>query len=225
MTVDQQLEAIRDVWASLQTDGRVPSPDPHDGRERADREIETGWSTRSTRTVFEGRATLVEHEVQLPDGSHLGYLVDESVPFSVASLILDGDDVILTRQYRYPLDRWIHDLPGGGGRSEEQPLDAARRELEEELGLIADDLRPLHTFFMNPGRAAWPTHLFISTSGLRAGRADTSDPGEQVRLVRMSLIELDQLITNGTIVDPPLMVARAVAAARGLLPPLGPIAG
>ncbi|WP_285042101.1 NUDIX domain-containing protein [Plantibacter sp. LMC-P-059a] len=225
MTVGQQLEAIRGVWASLQTDGRVPSPDPHSDRERADGEIETGWSTRSTRTVFEGRVTVVEHEVQLPDGSRLDYLVDESVPFSVASLIVDGDDVMLARQYRYPLDRWIYDLPGGGGRSEEQPIDAARRELEEELGLIVDDLRPLHTFFMNPGRAAWPTHLFISTSGLRAGRPDTSDPGEQVRLVRMPLIELDQLITDGTIVDPPLIVARAAAAARGLLPPLGPIAG
>ncbi|WP_285035584.1 NUDIX domain-containing protein [Plantibacter sp. ME-Dv--P-095] len=225
MTVDQQLQAIRDVWASLQTDGRVPSLDPHRDPERTDGEIETGWSTRSTRTVFEGRVTLVEHEVEVPGGSRLGYLVDESVPFSVASLIVDGDDVILARQYRYPVDRWIYDLPGGGGRGEERPIDAARRELEEELGLIVDDLRPLHTFFMNPGRAAWPTHLFISTSGLRAGHADTSDPGEQVRLVRMPLIELDQLITDGTIVDPPLMVARAAAAARGLLPPLRPIAG
>ena len=164
---------------------------------------------------------MVDHEVRLPDGSRSRYLVDESVPFSVASLIIDGDDVLLARQYRYPLDRWIYDLPGGAGRTDEAPLEAARRELDEELGIVPDDLRPLHTFFMNPGRASWPTHLFISTRGVRAGLADLSDPAEQVRLVRIPLSELDALIAGGTIVDPPLIVARAVAAAQGILPPLG----
>ena len=131
--------------------------------------------------------------------------------------------MLLARQYRYPLDRWIYDLPGGGGRIDEEPIDAARRELEEELGVVADDLRPLHTFFMNPGRASWPTHLFISTTSLRSGTVDESDPAEQVRLARITLVELDGLIADGTIVDPALIVARAVAAAKGELPPLGPI--
>ena len=182
---------------------------------------ESRWTMLEKTTVQRGRVTLVDHEVRLPDGSRSEYLVDESVPFSVASLIIDGDDVLLARQYRYPLDRWIHDLPGGAGRTDEAPLDAARRELEEELGIVPDDLRPLHTFFMNPGRASWPTHLFISTRGIRPGLADLSDPAEQVRLVRIPLSELDALIATGAIVDPPLIVARAVAAAQGILPPLG----
>jgi ADP-ribose pyrophosphatase len=76
---------------------------------------------------------------------------------------------------------------------------------------------------MNPGRASWPTHLFISTSGLRSGTVDESDPAEQVRLARITLVELDAMIADGTIVDPALIVARAVAAAKGELPPLGPI--
>lgn len=182
---------------------------------------EARWSTLGKTTVHEGRVTLVDHEVLLPDGSRMNYVVDESAPFSVAALVLDGDDVLLTRQYRYPLDRWIFDLPGGGGRAAEEPVDAARRELEEELGVVADNLRPLHTFFMNPGRAAWPTHLFISTSPQRRGEVDTSDPAEQVRLARVPLATLDGLIADGTIVDPPLIVARAAAAAQGELPPLG----
>jgi ADP-ribose pyrophosphatase len=72
-----------------------------------------------------------------------------------------------------------------------------------------DDVRPLHTFFMNPGRASWPTHLFISTQGLQAGNADTSDPAEQVQLAQMPLADLDEF---------------AAAAAKGELPPLGAIA-
>lgn len=183
------------------------------------------WTTLGRTTVYRGRVTLIDHEVLLPDGSRLNYVVDESAPFSVATLVIDGDHVLLTRQYRYPLDRWIYDLPGGGGRRDEEPISAARRELEEELGLVPDDLRPLHTFFMNPGRASWPTHLFISTQGFHSGQADKSDPAEQVRLARIPLPELDALIATGVIVDPPLIVARAAAAAQGELPPLAASTG
>jgi len=70
--------------------------------------------------------------------------------------------VLLTRQYRYPINRWIYDLPGGAGAEDEIPAEAASCQLEEELGLIPNDLALLHTFFVNPGRSAWPEDL---TSG------------------------------------------------------------
>ncbi|WP_345751976.1 NUDIX hydrolase [Microbacterium rhizophilus] len=182
---------------------------------------EPGWATLSESVVYRGRLTLVDHAVRLPDGTQTSYEVDESIPFAVATLVVDGDHVLLARQYRYPLRRWIYDLPGGAGHESEEPVEAARRELEEELGIIADDLRPLHTFFINPGRTAWPVHLMIATAGVRVGQADLSDPSEQVRLVRVALTELDGLIARGEIVDPALIVARAVGAASGVLPPLG----
>lgn len=181
---------------------------------------EPHWTAIGRSVAHAGRVILVDHTVLLPDGSQTSFEVDESVPYSVAALVVDGDDVLISRQYRYAIDRWIYDLPGGGGRADEAPLAAARRELEEELGIVPDDLRHLHTFFMNPGRAAWPTHLFISTSGFAWTRPDTSDPAEQVRLARMPLAELDALISQGVIVDAPLIVARALAAATGHLPPL-----
>lgn len=182
---------------------------------------EEHWTTTGRSVAYNGRVTLVEHTVLLPDGSQTSFEVDESVPFSVATLVMDGPDALLTRQYRYAIDRWIYDLPGGGGLADEDPLHAAQRELEEELGIVPDDLRHLHTFFMNPGRAAWPTHLFISTAGFAWTHPDASDPAEQVRLARMPLAELDALIAQGFVVDPPLIVARALAAATGQLPVLG----
>lgn len=181
---------------------------------------ELSWTALATRVPYQGRVTLVEHTVRLPDGGETTYEVDESIPFAVATLVTDGDDLLLTRQYRYPLRRWIYDLPGGAGSATETPSDAARRELEEELGVIATVLEPLHTFSANPGRTAWPVHFF-SRGTLRSGSADTTDPSEQVQLARMGVAELDALIAQGEIVDPSLIIARACAAASGLLPPLG----
>jgi 8-oxo-dGTP pyrophosphatase MutT (NUDIX family) len=141
-------------------------------------ETEPGWQTLSRREAYVGRVRIVEHEVVLPDGTSSTYEVDESVPFAVATLVVEEAQVVLARQYRYPLDRWIFDLPGGAGHATETPEDAARRELEEELGLIATELVPLQTFFVNPGRAAWPVHLFLCVTETRPGVADTSDPAE-----------------------------------------------
>lgn len=181
---------------------------------------EQRWRWLSTRERHRGRVRIDADEVELPGGERLTYEVDRSVPYSVAALVVLGDEVLLSRQYRYAIDRWILDLPGGGGSLTESPEDAARRELEEELGLIAEDLIPLHTFSLNPGRAVWPTHLFFSTE-LRRGHALLNDPAEQVRLVRMPLAELDRLIAEGEILDSALLVARMMAAAKGLLPPVG----
>jgi 8-oxo-dGTP pyrophosphatase MutT (NUDIX family) len=177
---------------------------------------------RKREVIHQGRVVLFDHTVVLADGTEANYEVDESIPFAVATLVVDGDAVFLTRQYRYPIGRWIYDLPAGAGEGDETPQAAALRELEEETGLVANDLRPLHVFYMNPGRSAWPVHVFVCTMGTTKGQADRSDPTEQVRLLRMPVRELDARIASGEIVDPPVIVARSAAAVQGILPDLRP---
>lgn len=181
---------------------------------------ERRWTTLARSMSYSGRVTLSTHRVRIDDASEISYEVDESFPYAVATLVIDDDAVLLARQYRYPINRWIFDLPGGAGTVDEVPRDAAQRELEEELGLVANELRLLHTFYVNPGRAAWPVHVFVCTAGTSQGSIDTSDPAEQVTLVRMTIAELDARVASGEIVDPTLIIARAAAAAQGVLPPL-----
>ncbi|MDQ4215351.1 NUDIX hydrolase [Microbacterium capsulatum] len=189
-------------------------------RLRASNPGEPRWHWLATRELHRGRVRIDADEVELPSGERTVFEVDRSIPFSVATLILDGEHVLVSRQYRYAIDRWILDLPGGAGRSGEAPEAAARRELAEELGLAAGELLPLHTFFPSPGRSVWATHLFLAAR-VRPGRAAQDDRPGRVQQVRMSLAELDGLISAGEIVDPPLLVARTMAAAKGLLPPIG----
>ncbi|WP_213814443.1 NUDIX hydrolase [Glaciihabitans sp. dw_435] len=179
---------------------------------------ELHWTTTGSREVYRGRVVVTEHDVVLPGGGTSTFEVDESIPFAVAVLIVDElSRLCLTRQYRYAIDRWIYDLPGGAGDADERPVDAAFRECREEIGLIPVSLDPLHTFFPNPGRVAWPAHIFFCRA-TSVGVADTSDPAEQVTAVWITLEELDRLIASGDIVDPAVLIARVMAAARGLLP-------
>lgn len=183
---------------------------------------ETKWLRGERRTAYDGRVVVAECDAALPTGERTTFEVDESIPFAVAVLLSDGaGSVWLTRQYRFALDAWIYDLPGGAGQVGEDPARAAARECEEETGILPDSLTPLHTFFPNPGRAAWPSHLFFAEAGA-PGRADRSDPSEQVQAVRIPIDDLDSLIRAGSIVDPSLLIARTFAALRGFLPPLPP---
>lgn len=178
---------------------------------------EPHWETLSEETLHRGRMTVVQHDVELPSGERITYEVDASIPFAVAILVLlPNGEVHLSRQYRYPIKQWIYDLPGGAGHADETPMEAAVRECEEETGLIAEVLKPLHTFWLNPGRSSWPVHIFVCTS-TTPGTIDRSDPAEQVIGVRMRVSELDERIAAGEIVDPTLLVARLMAGARGLL--------
>ena len=186
-------------------------------------EIEPKWETTDRSLIHDGRAIIYDHTVTLPDGSQTHYEVDESVPFAAAVLVVNGDHVLVTRQYRYPIDRWIFDLPAGGAEDGEEPIDTARRELEEEAGIVPVSLVPLHTFLLNPGRTSWPVHLFFSSGVATTGIAARDDPAEQVSAVWLRVEELNSLIARGEIVDPTLIIARTMAVSRGLMPPLRPL--
>ncbi|NQX13379.1 NUDIX hydrolase [Microbacteriaceae bacterium VKM Ac-2855] len=177
-----------------------------------------GWKTLDRRVAYSGRVVISEHTVELPNGEQSTFEVDESIPYAVAVLIVDADhNVFLARQYRYAIDQWIYDLPGGAGHREETVEAAARRECEEETGLVPRRLEHLHTFYPNPGRSAWPAHLFLART-THIGAADVSDPAEQVTTVTIPLEELDALIRAGRIVDPGLLLARMYAGLKGALP-------
>jgi len=59
-------------------------------------------------------------------------------PRASAAVVIDGDDVILTRQARYAIDRHVLEIVKGGADGDESPQAAAERELREELGIVAN---------------------------------------------------------------------------------------
>ena len=100
----------------------------------------------------------------------------------------DEDRVIMVRQYRVATGRMLLEIPAGGldlgpDGSKEDPERAARRELEEETGLVADHWRKLGEAFSAPGFTEELMHLYLAT-GLRPASADGHvSPDEDERLL------------------------------------------
>ena len=96
--------------------------------------------TLASREVYRGRIIRVrEDTVLLPNGKEGRREVVEH-PGGVGILALDGDDVLLVRQYRYAFSRVLTEIPAGKREPGEEPSVTARRELKEEIGAEAGSL-------------------------------------------------------------------------------------
>ncbi len=155
--------------------------------------------------------------VRFPDGS-TGEL--ELIRHSGAAAVVpvlgrpDDDDpeILLIRQFRYAAGGDILEVPAGRPDAPDEDWEAcARRELEEETGLVPGTLRYLTTIFTTPGFTDERIHLFLATD-TRPGRTDRDDD-EFLDLVPMALSDAVRRVRDGTIIDAK-SVATILYAAR-----------
>lgn len=157
------------------------------------------------RLPFSGRLLRVEldraREPVAPGG--YGPVVRREVvrhPGAVAIVaVTPNRELVLVRQYRYAAGRFLLEIPAGTLEPGERPEDTARRELREETGYAAGQLRPLGSFFSAPGFCDEVVHLFAA-EGLTAGEQDT-DVGEDIELVELSVKEARRKLLAGEFED------------------------
>lgn len=140
----------------------------------------------SSRTLYDGRViSLRVDEISLPGGRTA---VRETVvhPGAVVIVAVDTEgQVLLVSQYRHAIRRWLLELPAGGLEPGEDPLEAAKRELREEVGAEAGRWTPLGSFFSSPGFADERLHAFLAEE-LSAVAIDPDDD-EDIAVVRYPL--------------------------------------
>lgn len=155
-------------------------------------------------------------KVRFPDGS-TGEL--EFIRHSGASAVLPvlsdptGEDpqILLIRQYRYASNGYLLEVPAGRPDREGEDWEVcARRELEEETGLIAGNLTKLTTIFTTPGFTDEKIHLYMATE-LTTG-STRFDADEFVEPVIMHLSEALEKIQSGEISDAKTIVTILFAA-------------
>ena len=156
--------------------------------------------TVESKRVYEGRiVNLRVDTVRLPTGRVTTREIAEHGN-SVCIVPIDSDgNVLLVRQYRKPAEDTMLEVPAGGMDPGESPKDSALRELQEEIGYTADDLRPLSSFWLAPGWYTEFMYSFIAT-GLRQAKL-AADDDENITVERIPLGDVPMLIQSGQIKD------------------------
>jgi ADP-ribose pyrophosphatase len=175
------------------------------------------WKRISKKHVYKGRAQIIEHEAVLPNGERATHEVVHADGKAVAVLIKTPDnEIVLAHEYRFPLDRWIYDLPGGGSPANEDFEEAAIRECREEVGIRPKKLTKLATVFPNPNQANWNAHLYFCED-FEASELRLNDPSEVIEKILMPIADLDKLIRSQEIIDPLLLIAWYTAKDQGFI--------
>jgi ADP-ribose pyrophosphatase len=158
----------------------------------------------SRTTVHKGRIFQLEVDVvKLPTGHTLEMEIVRH-PGSVVLLpVPTPGSIILIRQYRYSIDRWIWELPAGSLKPKEDPDKAAARECEEEIGLVPRKITRLRSYYPTPGFCDEAMTYYLCED-LHPPAADSTvrkDDDEEIEPRTFTLDEARALVTSGEIVD------------------------
>jgi 8-oxo-dGTP pyrophosphatase MutT (NUDIX family) len=150
----------------------------------------------ASKTVYRGQVIGVRLDsFRFDDGEEAEREIAEH-PGAAAILAHDAETLWMVRQPREAVgEESLLELPAGKLDVEgETPLECARRELVEEVGLEAGEWRELKRFYTSPGFAEEIVYLFEATE-LREVEADPGE-GERIEIVRHPLAELDRAIAE-----------------------------
>ena len=168
----------------------------------------------ATEEIFNGVILrVVRDRVALPDGnSATRELIRHIGAVCVVPVTEDGQ-VILERQFRYPLDQVMTEIPAGKLDSpDEDRLSAAKRELLEETGCSADNWTDLGVYYPTCAYSDEKITMYLAT-GLHQG-AQRLDEGEFLNVFTMPLKQAVEQIMAGEITDGKTQTALLKAAGK-----------
>ena len=159
------------------------------------------WKTISSKELFNHpRLTLIEDEIILPNGNKANYLRYKDDGSCAVTIIAKKDRKILfQREYSYPSNQKLFQFPGGVVPVNEEPETGANRELMEEMGFKANQLKLLGSYLMDNIRLTQQMHVFLASDLIK--QALEKDIEEEIESYWFSEDKIARMIKNGEIIN------------------------
>lgn len=177
-----------------------------------DNEIDLREEYISTEEIFDGKILhVIRDTVKLPNGNETYREVIRHIGAVCIIPITDDNEVIVERQYRYPPDMVVTEIPAGKLDSpDEDRLEAAKRELREETGITADKWTNIGDFYSAIAYSDERITMYLA-QGLHFGVQDLDDD-EFLRIEKIPLMDLVDDVMSGRITDSKTQTAILKAA-------------
>lgn len=163
----------------------------------------------SSEVKFDGKLIKVTYDIADVNGKEAWREVVHHPGASAIVAIDEENRIIMEKQFRYALNDYLLEIPAGKLDAGEDPLVCAKRELEEETGIIASEWISLGTIATSPGFCNEVIHLYVA-KGLSKGEIHW-DEDEYVEVERYTFDELLQCIKDEKIKDSKTLSALLLA--------------
>ncbi|WP_214072000.1 NUDIX hydrolase [Mucilaginibacter sp. dw_454] len=162
---------------------------------------ENPWKIKSEQQVYDNPwINLTEYQVINPSGNPGIYGKVHFKNRAIGIVPLDADlNTYLVGQYRFTLSQYCWEIPEGGGPLNEDPLDAAKRELLEETGLVAANWTAIQTMHLS-NSVTDEFCLIYTATGLTQHEAEPEDT-EQLTVKRLPFDDVYRMVCDGEITD------------------------
>ncbi|MBR2902523.1 MAG: NUDIX hydrolase [Clostridia bacterium] len=154
----------------------------------------------SSSRIFSGRIVQLDHaEVRLPEGgTAMREIVHHALGACCVAVAPDGR-IYTVEQYRIPMDDFTIELPAGKVDEGEDPIDAVKREMSEEIGMTAANLELICSAAVSPGFTDEVVYIYMATDLTACQMEPDQDEYLTVRLY--TLDQLMNMISEGRIYD------------------------
>lgn len=162
---------------------------------------ERSWTLLNSRTISDYKILrLREDQYRFePTGAESPFAICESADWVLVIAVTADEQVVLIRQFRHGVRQVVLEIPGGVLDPGESPEVAAARELREETGYVAQNIRYIGRMMPNPAiNTAWQ-HVVLA-EGCRQSAVQKFDPFEQIEVELHPLAGVSQMIRDGRIV-------------------------
>jgi ADP-ribose pyrophosphatase len=168
-----------------------------------------GWNLLETSYPYADKITRLRSDrIQISDGNELTYTYDERPRAVIIVPVTAQGEIVLIRQYRYPVDDWCLEVPAGGTHDTgNMPLEeVVRKELKEEIGGVYQRLEHVSCFYTSTSLSDEECNVYLALDVELSDKPDTEQT-EQIEIQTVPAQEAVEMARSGSMKTGPCALA------------------